>query len=80
MDRPRPARVFRAILPALLAAALTIYCRSGAIAKQTTNQYSDLTTLFTEWRAFQQPKVVDGVPDYTRPAMVAQRELAVEQE
>ena len=34
-------------------------------------------TLFTEWRAFQKPKLVDGVPDYTENAMAAQqRELA----
>ena len=30
-------------------------------------------SLFAEWRAFQKPKVVDGVPDYTADAMAAQR-------
>ena len=39
--------------------------------------HADLVALFTEWRAFQTPKLVDGVPDYTAPAMAAQqRELA----
>jgi hypothetical protein len=39
--------------------------------------YADLVSLFSEWRAFQKPKLVDGVPDYTASAMAAQhRELA----
>jgi len=41
------------------------------------SRYDDLVTLFTAWRAFQQPKVVNGVPDYSPAAMAAQhRELA----
>jgi hypothetical protein len=43
---------------------------SSANAKGT---YSDLTALFSEWRAFQHPKLVDGVPDYGAAAMEAQR-------
>jgi hypothetical protein len=31
-----------------------------------------LTTLFTEWREFQRPRWVDGVPDYSAAAMAAQ--------
>jgi CubicO group peptidase (beta-lactamase class C family) len=39
-------------------------------------RYEDLTSLFADWRAFQKPRVVDGVPDYTAGAMAAQeREL-----
>jgi hypothetical protein len=38
--------------------------------------YDDLVTFFKEWRAFQKPKLVDGVPDYGAAAMAAQqREL-----
>ena len=33
---------------------------------------ADLVTLFAEWRAFQKPRVVDGVPDYTAAAMARQ--------
>ena len=33
------------------------------------SRYDDLTALFTEWRAFQQPKRVNGVPDYSTNAM-----------
>ena len=29
-------------------------------------------SLFTDWRAFQRPKIVNGVPDYTAAAMAAQ--------
>ena len=39
--------------------------------------YQDLVTLFQEWRAFQQPRLVNGVPDYSAGAMREQRrELA----
>ena len=40
-------------------------------------RYEDLVTFFTEWRAFQRPRLVDGVPDYTAGAMAEQqRDLA----
>jgi hypothetical protein len=40
-------------------------------------RYEDLVSFFGEWRTFQKPKLVDGVPDYTGPAMAAQQnELA----
>jgi hypothetical protein len=40
-------------------------------------RYDELVTLFTAWRAFQRPKFVNGVPDYSPPAMATQhRELA----
>ena len=39
--------------------------------------YAELVTFFREWREFQKPKVVGGVPDYSPRAMDAQRsELA----
>jgi hypothetical protein len=38
--------------------------------------YDELVRFFREWRAFQKPKLVDGVPDYGAAAMAAQaREL-----
>jgi uncharacterized protein DUF885 len=41
------------------------------------NRYEDLVSLFGEWRTFQKPKLVGGVPDYTASAMATQhRELA----
>src|SRR5262245_225541 len=35
-------------------------------------RYEDLVSLFADWRAFQRPKVVSGVPDYSAPAMATQ--------
>jgi uncharacterized protein (DUF885 family) len=35
--------------------------------------YQDLVTFFKEWREFQKPKAVNGVPDYTAAAMAKQR-------
>ncbi len=38
--------------------------------------YEDLVKLFEEWREFQKPAIIDGVPDYTAEAMAKQyREL-----
>lgn len=37
-----------------------------------STRYEDLTTLFGEWRSFQQPQRVDGAPDYSAAAMAAQ--------
>jgi hypothetical protein len=36
--------------------------------------HDDLVMLFREWRAFESPQVVDGVPDYSVAAMAAQHE------
>jgi hypothetical protein len=41
------------------------------------SRYEDLVALFGDWRTFQRPKKVNGVPDYSASAMAAQhRELA----
>ena len=54
--------------------------RDAVSASAQSAGHPDLVSLFTEWRAFQKPKVVDGVPDYTANAMAAQqRELAAYQ-
>jgi len=48
---------------------------TATAAKST--RYEDVTTLFGEWRRFQQPKQVNGAPDYSAAAMAAQaRDLA----
>ncbi len=44
---------------------------SEKIFKQGNN-YDDLVKLFQEFREFQKPDVIDGVPDYTREAMEKQ--------
>jgi uncharacterized protein (DUF885 family) len=54
---------------ACLFAAVTM---SGGDARPST-RYEDLVSLFSQWRAFQKPRLQDGVPDYTARAMEAQR-------
>ena len=51
--------------------------RPPAVDSPRSARYEDLVALFRDWRNFQAPKVVDGVPDYTTGAMAAQqREIA----
>ncbi len=38
-----------------------------------SDSYEDLISLFREWREFQKPEVIDGVPDYSATAMAKQR-------
>jgi hypothetical protein len=46
------------------------------VAPRASGSYDDLLALFKDWRTFQRPKLVDGVPDYSVAAMAAQqREL-----
>jgi hypothetical protein len=61
----------------ILAAAPAGGARDAGTGTPRSARYEDLVSLFADWRSFQKPKVVDGVPDYTAPAMAAQkRELA----
>ncbi|QYE33768.1 DUF885 family protein [Polymorphobacter sp. PAMC 29334] len=39
------------------------------VAAQADAGHADLVTLFTDWRAFVQPDIRAGVPDYSAPAM-----------
>ena len=55
----RPARGLRR----LLFAALGLLLLGSAQAQPAT--HSDLVALFQEWRAFEQPPLRDGAPDYT---------------
>lgn len=48
----------------------------SAQASAPPSGHDGLVSFFREWRAFQRPKLVDGVPDYSAVAMAAQqREL-----
>ncbi len=65
----------------ILAATLLIVasnCSSPSSQKATSpTRYEELVTLFKEWRAFQSPELVEGVPDYSPGAMKKQHaELA----
>jgi len=39
-----------------------------------STKYEDLVSLFKEWREFQKPKIMNGVPDYTAAAMAKQHQ------
>jgi len=91
--RNSPSRLTPAIVPTALIAATIAFVsaplRPADAQAQTPQQalprtatsgsrrHEDLVTLFSAWRAFQQPRRVNGVPDYSPRAMAAQhRELA----
>ena len=68
----------------LVAAAFALGCGGGPQRPEPgpsqsgarAGTHGDLMTLFIDWRAFQRPPVLDGVPQYTVAAMAAQqREL-----
>ena len=65
--------------PTVVVAAIALAATgmiSGPRAAAQGSTHADLVALFSDWRAFQRPKLVDGVPDYTAAAMAAQqREL-----
>ncbi|HEX9729694.1 MAG TPA: DUF885 family protein [Gemmatimonadales bacterium] len=59
---------------ALVAALPTCAILTSAQAQTVTpSRYDDLLTLFEQWRDFQRPATVDGVPDYTAAAMATQQ-------
>ena len=61
--------------PSVLLLAVSLLAASAAVPKDS--RYEDLVSFFKDWRSFQKPKLVDGVPDYSAGAMAAQqRELA----
>ena len=56
--------------------ALTLAMDGAAFRAVPQGGYAELVKLFTEWREFQKPRLVSGVPDYSAAAMAAQqREL-----
>lgn len=66
-----------ALLLTLLFAVQLVISPLTAMTLQKKSSFADLTKLFGEWRAFQRPNLIDGVPDYSARAMSAQhRELA----
>ncbi|MBO3697678.1 hypothetical protein [Roseivirga sp. E12] len=49
----------------LLALVLFVSCQSNERPSVISSDYNDLTTLFNDWRAFENPPLLDGAPDYT---------------
>src|SRR5438309_4989480 len=65
-------RSSRPFFHALLLAALGS-CAGASPSPARSMKYAHLISLFTDWREFQKPKLVDVVPDYTPAAMAAQQ-------
>ncbi len=73
---------FVSLIPLPVKSHLLLFALLGLIAcarpKQPPvaigNTHADLATFFAEWRAFQRPPLVEGVPDYSIAAMKAQHE------
>jgi hypothetical protein len=55
-----------------LMGALALAAGCGDRAGSSGARHADLVSLFAEWRAFQRPTLLDGIPDYTEAAMAAQ--------
>ena len=68
-----------AVASALLLGATSSRCvgaQAPAAASARPRSAEELVRFFTEWRDFQRPRIVDGVPDYSAAAMTAQARAA----
>lgn len=64
-------------ISALFVIFAIVFANAAGFETTTGGRYEDLVRLFDAWREFQKPRLVDGIPDYSAPAMAAQhRELA----
>ncbi len=63
--------ISRGWLLAMVAMVLSAPLRSQPLSRNPS--YPELVALFGEWRAFQKPKLVNGVPDYSVAAMADQQ-------
>ena len=52
-----------------LAAPLAALSNMASAQQEAPVSHQQLQALFADWRAFQQPAMVDGIPDYGAPAM-----------
>jgi hypothetical protein len=68
-------QTLRLFVPVLLALTAFLSCGPNKTSLMvTSNRYEDLVALFREWRTFQLPPFVEGVPDYSPAAMKKQQE------
>ena len=70
-DRPSLARGALATTIAAAALACSVAPQDGAAPVDGAGSYADLTALFEDWRAFEQPPLRDGAPDSTAERMAA---------
>ncbi|MYG80628.1 MAG: DUF885 domain-containing protein, partial [Gemmatimonadetes bacterium] len=74
-----PARMIRGgaatTLAALLLAVLAACSPGDPPGTELDGQYEDLVELFREWREFEAPAFVNGVPDYSEGSMALQHAM-----
>ena len=68
---PTPTSLLKRLRPAILLA-----CLGSPILAEAPQPagYATLLSLFQDWRVFQRPRLVDGVPDYRPTAMAKQQQ------
>lgn len=71
MSSPRTLCALLVLMGASAPATVAL-AQPTSIPAAPDTSYARLVRLFHDWRAFEAPKVVDDVPDYTRAAMAAQ--------
>src|SRR5690349_18566120 len=57
-----------------LCAPLIVMAKAAAPSEVPASSYQQLATLFTDWRAFNHPAIVNGRPDYSAAAMAKKAE------
>ena len=76
MSRSKPRRsVFIAGMALIVVGLLFVRCTADpmdSVVAAGPGSHADLVQLFEEWRAFEMPEFVDGVPDYSAAAMARQ--------
>jgi hypothetical protein len=72
---PIPLRFLVVLLPGLVlgCSGPAPEANQDPVSMDVGGTHAELVTLFREWRAFEMPDFMDGVPDYTQAAMGAQR-------
>ena len=65
----------KSILCLCICLCLWCSCGVGEVDKDSaviSTEYTDLVKLFQEFRDYQKPEIVEGIPDYTEEAMAEQ--------
>ena len=73
-SKPRPS-VLVAGIALIVVGLLFVRCTADSgesVVAAGPGSHADLVQLFEEWRAFEMPEFVDGVPDYSAAAMARQ--------
>ena len=61
-----------AVIAGMRASVFALFLLCGTANAQQSVGYAKLLSFFGEWRSFQPPRLINGVPDYTASAMSAQ--------